>query len=152
MEAILKSEYTLWAFFLLSSIMGYVNTQIDKGFIKKVTPMTLVVIDAVVGAIALTFVILFKTGGSMQSTFDEMRGLGIGNYAKLFLLAAIGTTLGIFGTSLLKHHNVSDFENIEFFAGILVTGLAMVVLAEKKMTTSRLIGFITLSIGAYLIS
>lgn len=152
MEKLLKSQYTLWAFFILSSMLGYMNTKIDKGFIKKVSPTTLVVVDAIVGVVALALVLAFKTGGSVGSILSEMNGFGTLNFIKLLILAAIGSALGIFGASLLEHHDVSDLENVEFFAAILVTALGTIVLAEKKMTTSRIIGFILLAIGGYMIS
>ena len=152
MEKILKSQYTLWAFFVLSSVLGYMNTKIDKGFIKKVSPTTLVVGDAIVGAIALTLVLLLKTGGSMGPILDEMQGFGTWNFVKLFFLAATGTALGIFGASLIEHHDITHLENVEFFAAVLVSALAMIALAERKTTSSRIMGFILIAIGGYMIA
>ena len=150
MEAILKSKYTLWAFFVITAALGWLNTKIDKSYVTKLSPTALVVVDAIIGTIALGLVLLFNTGGSFGNITKEMRNLEIKDIVKLLVLALVGSALGIFGTTLLEHHDVTELGTIEFLSALLVTSFAVIVLAEQKMTKTRAIGFAILAVGGYL--
>ena len=149
MDNFLKSKYAVYMFFLLTSIFGWLTASYEKGLLKKINPTTMVFFDTIIATIVLGAIIITQYRKEPQKTVKEFSQLSNSDLWKITALGIFGTFIGVSASNLLKYHDVSDMEMSGFMISLFVSGIAIYLLAEKKFTTSRFMGFILLLIGGY---
>ena len=149
MDNFIKSKYAVYTFFLLTSIFGWLTASYEKGLLKKINPITIVFFDTIIATFVLGIIILTQYRQKPNKTIKEFSKLSTSDLWKITALGVLGTFIGVSASNLLKYHDVSDMELSGFMISLFVSGIAIYLLAEKKFTVSRCMGFILLLIGGY---
>ena len=151
MEHLLKSPHSLWLFFLVTAAIGWASSQYELKLLKKFSPVSLALLDALLTTIAL---LAYSTiGDGWQGVERPLREIGqlvTRGSGILGVLALYGTGAGLLGAALLKHHGVVDYRLTRMLISIAVGAVGVWAIADQGLTWKRGLGMALLAGGGAL--
>lgn len=143
---ILAKEYSVYVFFLVTSIITWMVSSYNKNIVKKIKPSTLILFS--------TFISLVATFGfSSYENTDAMKDLSNLNRSELFTLggvAAFMVVLRIFNNTLLKHHDVTTVQMASYIITMIVNGGAVYFTSPDTLSMNKIISYIIMCISGYI--
>ena len=151
MEHLLKSPHSLWLFFLVTAAIGWASSQYELKLLKKFSPVSLALLDALLTTIAL--LAYSAIGDGWQGVERPLREIGqlvTRGSGILGVLALYGTGAGLLGAALLKHHGVVDYRLTRMLISIAVGAVGVWAIADQGLTWKRGLGMALLAGGGAL--
>ena len=151
MEHLLKSPHSLWLFFLVTAAIGWASSQYELKLLKKFSPVSLALLDALLTIIAL--LAYSAIGDGWQGVERPLREIGqlvTRGSGILGVLALYGTGAGLLGAALLKHHGVVDYRLTRMLISIAVGAVGVWAIADQGLTWKRGLGMALLAGGGAL--
>ena len=151
-ENILKNNYALYLFLIAGSIIGWIEASVTSNLLKKISPITLILLDTLI----VGLILLIGIFGFLRKDFNKIKNeisiLGWTDYIKIFSIAFFLLAFELFGVYLLKHHGVYKTTLSSYIINIGVSAVGFYLLLGEKITIKHLIGFIMISTGGFLFS
>jgi drug/metabolite transporter (DMT)-like permease len=151
-DEVLKSDLTLFIFLSIVALLGWISPYIAKTLVKKYSPFTLSIIDAIVVVITLLVVALFVEKERMGKVISDMRNMAPHEYAQLILLGVVGAGVGLAGTAIIRHHNIGKFQLHDYIVTILVSAIGVYIFMRDELTLQKVVGLIVIALGGYVFS
>tara|TARA_B100001769_G_C22111098_1_gene601093 strand:+ start:4682 stop:5140 length:459 start_codon:yes stop_codon:yes gene_type:complete len=147
---ILKNKNTVYGFYLIVAIIGWVTSTYAKHIVGKISPKALVLFDLTASFIFIITLVLFTNSNDDMSVIVELRKLNNIEWLGLAGLGLFGTSVRVFASALLQHHAVETMRLSGFMISMAVSGIAVYLLGQKDFTIYKAIGLLLMSIGGYL--
>jgi drug/metabolite transporter (DMT)-like permease len=149
---VLKSDIALFMFLSLSALLGWVYPYVGKTLVKKYSPLTLSIIDALVVVTTLLVGALFVEKERMVKVIKDMQNMTLREYSMQVILGIVATGVGLAGTAIIQHHNIGKFQLHDYAVTALVSAIGVYIFMRHKLTLQKIIGLITIAIGGYVFS
>ena len=149
---ILKTNTALYLFLIISSAIGWLASGIDTKLLKKLSPLSLIIIDAFLVLMILLVSVPIYLKGDFSKLKKEISSINLRELMILLFIALIIILIELSGTYLLSLHGVGKIGINSYIINVAVSAIGIYLLMSKKLSLIHIIGFIMMAIGGYLFS
>ena len=152
LNEVLKSDIALFVFLFLTALLGWVYPYVGKTLVKKYSPLTVSIVDALVVVTTLLVGALFVEKERVVEVIKDMQNMTLREYSMQIILGIVATGAGLAGTAIIKHHNIGKFQLHDYAITALVSGIGVYIFMGHELTLQKIIGLVAISIGGYIFS
>ena len=146
--SILKDKNTVYVFYTIVAIVGWVTSAYAKHIVKKISPTALVLFDLTASFLFIVSLVMFFDNG--KNPIVELRSLSNTEWLGLAGLGLFGTSVRVFASSLLQYHAVETMRLSGFMISMAVSGGAVYLMNMNQFTIYKALGLALMTAGGYL--
>lgn len=145
----LKKDYILYIFIIITAAMGWFTKHIDRTFVKKYNPSTILFVETIIIFIVINIAIYLKFFNNIKEFYIRLKEITIRDYIIFTVLGIYSVIVTLFSLYILKHHDIAKIEIYNLLISIPISAIGIYLFLEDEFTKDKILGLCFIALGAF---